>query len=155
MKKTNAIRLLEAGRVGFTAHEYDVSDGGISGVAVAAKIGRSPDIVYKTLVAAGRDTGINVFVIPCAVELDLKKAAKAAGDKHIEMLKSRELEPETGYVHGGCSPVGMKKQFPTYVDETAVLYDTIYVSGGRVGLQIGVSPPDLARVTDAVLCDLF
>lgn len=154
MTKTNAIRLLEAAGIPFTAREYDVSDGEISGLAVAAKIGQAPERVFKTLVTEGKNTGLNVFVIPSNTELDLKKAAAAAGDKHIEMIKSRELEPKTGYVHGGCSPIGMKKPLPGFIDETAELYDTINVSGGRIGLQIELAPADLARITAAVFRDL-
>ena len=144
-----------AANITFTAREYDVSDGEISGIAVAAKIGQEPERVFKTLVTEGKATGLNVFVIPSNVELDLKKAALAAGDKYVEMIKSRELEPKTGYVHGGCSPVGMKRQFPTFIDETAQLYDTVNVSGGRVGLQVELSPDDIARLTGAKFCDLF
>jgi Cys-tRNA(Pro)/Cys-tRNA(Cys) deacylase len=155
MTKTNALRILEAAKVKFTAREYDVSDGEISGVAVAVKIGQEPERVFKTLVTEGKATGLNVFVIPSNVELDLKKAALAAGDKYIEMIKSRELEPKTGYVHGGCSPIGMKKQFPTFIDETAQLYETINVSGGRIGLQVELSPDDLAKLCGATFCDLF
>ena len=154
MTKTNAIRLLETAGIKFTAREYDVSDGEISGVAVAAKIGQEPERVWKTLVTEGRNTGLNVFVIPSNTELDLKKAAAAAGDKSIEMIKSRELEPKTGYVHGGCSPIGMKKQLPTYIDETAGLFETINVSGGRIGLQIELSPADLVQMASALLRDL-
>ncbi|MDR1573941.1 MAG: Cys-tRNA(Pro) deacylase [Clostridiales Family XIII bacterium] len=153
--KTNALRILEAAKVPFIAREYDVSDGAISGVAVAVKIGQEPERVFKTLVTEGKTTGLNVFVIPSNVELDLKKAATAAGDKYVLMLKSRELEPKTGYVHGGCSPMGMKKRFPTFIDETAQLHDTINVSGGRIGLQVELSPDDLAKLTDATFCDLF
>jgi Cys-tRNA(Pro)/Cys-tRNA(Cys) deacylase len=155
MNKTNALRMLEAAGVPFTALEYDTSDGAISGVAVAAKLGQPPERVFKTLVTEGKTTGLNVFVLPANVELDLKKAAAAAGDKYVEMLKSRELEPKTGYVHGGCSPLGMKKLFPTFIDETAQLHDTIIVSGGRIGLQVEVSPYDLARLTNGAFCDLF
>ena len=155
MTKTNAVRLLEAAGITFTAREYDVSDGEISGVAVASKIGQKPERVFKTLVTEGKNTGLNVFVIPCNTELDLKKAAQAADDKYIEMIKSRELEPRTGYVHGGCSPIGMKKQFPTFIDETAEICDTICVSGGRIGLQVEVTPADLARMTHATFYDLF
>ena len=155
MTKTNALRILEAANVKFTAREYDVSDGEISGVAVAAKIGQEPERVFKTLVTEGKTTGLNVFVIPSNVELDLKKAATAVGDKYVEMIKSRELEQKTGYIHGGCSPIGMKKQFPMFIDETAQLHDTINVSGGRIGLQVELSPDDLARLTDATFCDLF
>ncbi|MDR2657000.1 MAG: Cys-tRNA(Pro) deacylase [Oscillospiraceae bacterium] len=155
MTKTNALRILETANIAYSAREYDVSDGEISGTAVAAKIGLEPERVFKTLVTEGKTSGLNVFVVPSSVELDLKKAASAAGDKYVEMIKSRELEPKTGYVHGGCSPVGMKKQFPTFIDETARLYDTIYVSGGRIGLQVEISPDDLARLTGAAFCDLF
>ena len=155
MTKTNAIRLLEAAGITFNVCEYDVNDGEISGVAVAAKIGQEAERVFKTLVTEGKNTGHNVFVIPSNTELDLKKAAQAAGDKYVEMIKARELEPKTGYVHGGCSPIGMKKQFPTFIDETAQMHDTIYISGGRVGLQVEIAPADLAEMTDAVFCDLF
>jgi len=153
--KTNAVRMLDSAGIKYTAREYDVSDGELSGVAVAKKIGREPERVFKTLVTVGKATGLFVFVIPCNVELDLKKAAQAAGDKYIEMIKSRDLEPKTGYIHGGCSPIGMKKLFPTFVDETAQLYDTINISGGRVGLQVELSPEDLAKLTGAVFCDLY
>ncbi|MDR0434048.1 MAG: Cys-tRNA(Pro) deacylase [Gracilibacteraceae bacterium] len=155
MTKTNALRILEAAGAPFTAREYDAADGGISGLAVAAKIGQAPERVFKTLVTEGKNTGLNVFIIPAGVELDLKKAAAAAGDKYVEMIKARELEPKTGYIHGGCSPLGMKKRFPTFIDETAELYDTINVSGGRIGLQVELAPGDLARLTDARFCDLF
>jgi Cys-tRNA(Pro)/Cys-tRNA(Cys) deacylase len=111
-------------------------------------------MVFKTLVTTGKTTGLNVFVIPVEFELDLKKAATAAGDKYIEMIKSKDLEPLTGYIHGGCSPIGMKKQFSTFIDETALLNDTICVSAGRVGLQVELAPQDLANVTGAVFRDL-
>jgi len=155
MTKTNAVRLLEAAGVSFTASEYDIADGEISGVAVAVKTGHDPERVFKTLVTEGKSTGLNVFVIPSCTELDLKKAAQAAGDKYVEMIKARELEPKTGYVHGGCSPIGMKKRFPTFIDETAEMFDSIMVSGGRVGLQIELAPEDLARITAAAFRDLF
>ena len=155
MTKTNAVRILEAVKIPFTAREYDVSDGEISGISVAAKIGQEPERVFKTLVTEGKTTGLNVFLIPCSVELELKKAATAAGDKYVEMIKSRELEPKTGYVHGGCSPIGMKKQFPTFIDETAQLHDTINVSGGRIGLQVELAPDNLAKLVNAKFCDLF
>jgi Cys-tRNA(Pro)/Cys-tRNA(Cys) deacylase len=154
MTKTNALRLLDSANIPYTSREYDVSDGQISGVIVATKINQEPERVFKTLVAQGKNTGVTVFVVPCNVELDLKKAALAVGDKYVEMLKARELEPKTGYVHGGCSPVGMKKLFPTCIDETALLYDTINVSGGRVGLQVELKPGDLAWLVNAVFCDL-
>ena len=155
MIKTNAIRLLETGGIPHSAHEYDVSDGKIDGVSVAKKIGQDPGRVFKTLVTEGKTKGHNVFVIPVEYELDLKKAALAAGDKYIEMIKSRDLEPLTGYVHGGCSPVGMKKAFPTFIEETAMLYATINVSAGRIGLQIELAPDDLAKAAGAVFKDLI
>ena len=155
MTKTNAVRLLEAADIKFNIYEYDTADDGTSGVVVAHKIGQDPDRVFKTLVTEGRNTGLNVFVIPSSTELDLKKAAQATGDKYVVMIKSRELEPKTGYVHGGCSPIGMKKQLPTFIDETAQMYDSIIVSGGRVGLQVELAPKDLARITSAVFCDLI
>ena len=155
MTKTNAMRIIEFAKVPFIVREYDVSDGGISGIAVAAKIGQEPERVFKTLVTEGKTTGLNVFVIPSNVELDMKKAALAVGDKYVELIKTRELEAKTGYVHGGCSPVGMKKQLLTFIDETALLYDTIYVSGGKIGLQVELSPNDLAMLINAVFFDLF
>lgn len=155
MQKTNAMRILEAAEIRFLAREYDVSDGKIDGVSVARKIGWEPERVFKTLVTTGKTMGVNVFVIPVSCELDLKKAALAAGDKYIEMIKSRELEPQTGYIHGGCSPIGMKKLFPTFIEETAVLYESIIVSAGRIGLQVEISPEALADVTRAVFKDLI
>jgi Cys-tRNA(Pro)/Cys-tRNA(Cys) deacylase len=153
--KTNAIRLLETNKINYSVREYDTSDGKIDGVSVAAKTGLDPARVFKTLVTEGKSPGLNVFVIPVEFELDLKKAAAAAGDKYIEMIKSRDLETLTGYIHGGCSPVGMKKTFPTFIEEAALLYDTIIVSAGRVGLQMELSPADLARMADAVFKDLI
>ena len=154
MSKTNALRMLEAMEILHSVLSYDASDGKVDGVSVAQKVDREPERVFKTLVATGKTTGICVFVIPVEFELDLKKAALAAEDKHVEMLKIRELEPLTGYVHGGCSPVGMKKAFPTFIEETASLYDTIVVSAGRVGLQMELAPEDLARATKATFHDL-
>jgi len=154
MVKTNAIRILEAANVAFTASEYDINDGKIDGVSVAYKIGAEPERVFKTLVTFGKATGHNVFIIPVEYELDLKKAAIAVGDKYIEMIKSKDLEPLTGYVHGGCSPFGMKKALPTYLEESASLYDVIYVSGGRVGLQVQLPPGEVIRVANAAYSDL-
>jgi len=155
MTKTNALRILEAENIPHLVHEYDPSDGLIDGLSVARKTGRDPERVCKTLVTVGKTTGYNVFVIPVGCELNLKKAAQAAGDKNIEMIKARELEPLTGYIHGGCSPVGMKKAFPTYIEETACLYETIIVSAGRLGLQVEVAPEDLARICGAEFRDLI
>jgi len=155
MTKTNAVRILEAAGIRHVVCEYDVSDGRIDGVSVAHKIGRDPGQVFKTLVATGKNTGVNVFIIPVECELDLKKAAAAAGDKNIEMIKSRDLEPLTGYVHGGCSPVGMKKSFPTFIEESATLCETVIVSAGRIGLQMELSPSDLAKAAGAAFRDLI
>ena len=155
MSKTNAVRILEAAGVAHIAHEYDVADGEVSGIAVSEKIHQEAERVFKTLVTEGKTTGLNVFVIPSNVELDLKKAALEAGDKYVEMLKLAELEPKTGYVHGGCSPIGMKKQFPTFIDETAQLYETIFVSGGRTGLQVELAADDLVNLIGGKYSDLF
>ena len=141
-------------KIQFSIHEYDISDGMIDGLSVAAKIKRKPESVFKTLVTVGKTTGLNVFVIPVGCGLDLKKAALAAGDKYIEMIKSRDLEPLTGYIHGGCSPIGMKKAFPTFIEETALLLDTMVVSAGRIGLQAEIAPMDLAQVIAAVFRDI-
>ena len=154
MTRTNALRIIDSAGVQFNIYEYDLSDGKIDGLSVAAKIGRDPEIVFKTLVTIGKTTGYNVFVIPVEYELDLKKAAAAVGDKYIEMIKSRDLESLTGYIHGGCSPVGMKKSFPTFIEETAQMLSAMIVSAGRIGLQMELAPDDLARVTDAVFKDL-
>jgi Cys-tRNA(Pro)/Cys-tRNA(Cys) deacylase len=154
MVKTNAIRMLEAANVRFTASEYSSEDGKIDGISVAHKIGAEPERVFKTLVTSGKNTGFNVFIVPAECELDLKKAAAAVGDKYIEMIKAKDLEPLTGYVHGGCSPFGMKKALPTYIEEAASLYETIYVSGGQIGLQVELPPDELIRVANAAYCDL-
>ena len=154
MTKTNAIRQLESAGINHIIREYDISDGKVDGISVAEKIGKEPERVFKTLVTVGKTTGINVFVVPVEFELDLKKAASAAGDKYVEMIKARELEPLTGYIHGGCSPIGMKKAFPTFIEETAGLHETIIISAGRIGLQVELSPDDLAQVTEAGFVDL-
>ena len=154
-EKTNAIRLLENGNVPFRFYEYDVSDGRIDGKSIAEKIGESPDQVFKTLVTQappGKD--YFVFVVPASGELDLKKAAKACGRKSIEMIPQKLLFPLTGYIHGGCSPIGMKKLFPTYIDETAILFDKICVSGGRIGPNLGLNPEELAAFINAQFVDL-
>ncbi|MBR2000216.1 MAG: Cys-tRNA(Pro) deacylase [Lentisphaeria bacterium] len=154
-EKTNAIRLLENGNVPFRFYEYDVSDGRIDGKSIAEKIGESPDQVFKTLVTQappGKD--YFVFVVPASGELDLKKAAKACGRKSIEMIPQKLLFPLTGYIHGGCSPIGMKKLFPTYIDETAILFDKICVSGGRIGTNLGLDPEKLAAFINAQFVDL-
>lgn len=153
-EKTNALRLAETAGIAYEPCEYTTEDGRTDAVSIAAKIGRTPDEVFKTLVTVSPDREYFVFVVPAVGELDLKKAAKAAGAKSIAMLPLKELFPLTGYVHGGCSPLGMKKLFTTFIDETALLFDRICVSGGRVGLNIAVSPEALAEVIRAGFKDL-
>ena len=152
--KTNVVRLLEAARIACEERLYDVSDGGIDALSVARKVGEEPDRVFKTLVTRSNQNDFFVFVVPAAGELDLKKAARAAKCKSIEMIPQKQLLPLTGYVHGGCSPVGMKKQFPTFIDETAQLFDHICVSGGCVGCNIAVHPEELARFLNAEFSDI-
>ena len=154
MTKTNAMRILESHGVAYTAAEYPVKDGKIDGVSVAAKLGTPVERVFKTLVTQNKAGELFVFIIPVAQELDLKKAAKAAGQKSVEMIPQSKLLPATGYVHGGCSPFGMKKQYPTYLDESAILQEEIHVSGGKVGLQVRLAPEELIRVAKAEYFDL-
>ena len=144
-EKTNVMRLLEQQGVAYESHCYEGS-GAVSGTEVAAVLGQNPERVFKTLVTVGRSGQHYVFVIPAEKELNLKKAAAAAGEKSIEMLKSKELLPLTGYVHGGCSPIGMKKPFPTFLEESAVLFDTILFSAGKIGWQVETSPEGLEKL---------
>lgn len=155
VSKTNALRLAESANLAFEVFEYDVSDGKIDGVSIAEKIGKSPDEVFKTLVTEAPGHEYFVFIVPAAGNLDLKKAASVVNRKSIEMIAQKELLPLTGYVHGGCSPLGMKKQFPTVIDETALLFDRICVSGGKVGLNIAVAPEALAKVVNAGFYDVL
>ena len=148
-EKTNAVRLVEKAGIDYKLHTYDVSDGRLDGVSVAEKTGMKVEKVYKTLVTVGQSKEHYVCVIPAAKELDLKKAAKFFGEKKIEMIHQKELLPLTGYIHGGCSPVGMKKPFDTCIDESALDNDTICVSGGKIGLQIELDPEDLAMIASA------
>lgn len=152
--KTNALRLAESGNLAYEAFEYDISDGLIDAKSIADKLGRSEDEVFKTLVAEAPGHEHFVFIVPAAGELDLKKAAKAAERKSIELIPLKELLPLTGYVHGGCSPLGMKKLFPTFLDETAMLFDRIWVSGGRVGLNIAVAPQELLHLINGKFADI-
>lgn len=151
--KTNAMRILDAAGVDHQIHVFE-ADGTMTGVEIAQILGEEPEHVFKTLVTIGKSKEHYVFMVPVAEELDLKKAAKAAGEKSIEMVKSRELFGLTGYVHGGCSPLGMKKFFTTFIDETCILFDTILFSGGRIGTQIEMSFDDLASVIDITPVDL-
>lgn len=154
MAKTNAIRILEARGIKHSVSEYAVNEDELDAVSVARKIGAPPETVFKTLVTIGDKTGYNVFVIPGNCELNLKKAAQASGNKKIEMIKMKDLLPVTGYIRGGCSPIGMKKLFPTFIDETAQLYDEIHVSPGVRGTQVRLSPLDLKDVAEARFADL-
>ena len=146
--KTNVMRLLEQAGVSYTPHYYD-PDKGIDGVSVAKQLGQDPDAVFKTLVTQGKSRAFFVFVIPVAATLNLKRAAAACGEKAIEMIPQKLLLPNTGYIHGGCSPVGMKKAYPTFIDETAQLFDAICVSAGKIGAQVELAPDELCRVTGA------
>lgn len=153
MKKTNAMRLLDAAGVDYEEFEYDASLG-ISGTDVARTLNEDERMVFKTLVTETNKGEHFVFIVPVAMELDLKKAAKAAGAKKVDMLKQRDLLPLTGYVHGGCSPIGMKTKLKTFIDASAMDKEYIYVSGGKVGLQIKLSPEDLVKLTDATAIDI-
>ena len=151
--KTNVMRLLEQKKVAYQHYTYE-SEGAITGLEVAEKLGQNPAQVFKTLVTTGRSGAHYVFVIPVGAGLDLKKAAKVVGEKSLEMLKQKDLLPLTGYIHGGCSPIGMKKPFRTTIDSTAEQFDSIIFSGGRIGLQVQVSLPDLARLVRFQLADI-
>lgn len=152
-EKTNVVRTLEQRKIDFQAYAYE-SEGAITGLEVAAILGQNPAQVFKTLVTTGRSGQHYVFVIPVGDGLDLKKAAKAVGEKSLEMLKQKDLLGLTGYIHGGCSPIGMKKAFRTTIDATAAQFDSIIFSGGRIGLQVQVSLADLAQVVRYELADI-
>nr|WP_100332890.1 Cys-tRNA(Pro) deacylase [Bacillus xiapuensis] len=148
--KTNAMRMLDAANVPYEMHAYENKDGKIDGVSVAEKIGKDPSMVYKTLVTVGSENHLYVFIIPAAEELDLKKAAKAAGEKKLDLLPVKELPKYTGYIRGGCSPIGMKKSYPTFIDKRANELEKVIVSGGKIGVQIELKPKDLIAVTGAL-----
>ena len=146
--KTNVMRLLEQAGIPFQAHFYG-PETGTDGVSVAKTLGQDPQRVFKTLVTVGKSRQMYVFVIPVAETLELRLAATACGEKAVEMIPQKLLLPQTGYIHGGCSPIGMKRALPTIIDETAQLFDTICVSAGRIGAQIELAPDDLCRMTGA------
>ena len=152
-EKTNAVRLLTQKKLNFQTHDYTDS-GAVSAVEVAEALGQEPQRMFKTLVTEGRSGAHYVFLVPAPAELDLKKAAAVVGEKSIAMLKSKELLPLTGYIHGGCSPVGMKKLFPTVIDKSAERFDTILFSGGRIGLQVETALDELAKVIPFRLEDI-
>ena len=154
MQKTNVMRMLDKAKIKYTVKEYEVDESDLSGTHVAECVGMDTDVVFKTLVAKGDKTGFCVFCIPCADELDLKKAAKASGNKRVDMLPLKDLLPTTGYIRGGCSPIGMKKQFPTYINETAMLFDEIAISGGMRGVQVILSPDTLSEFVGCSYADL-
>ena len=146
------MRLLDAAKIKYEEMTYDPET--VDGMSVASSIGEDPDCVFKTLVTKNQDKVHFVFCVPVNAELDLKKAARASHSKSIVMIHQKELLPLTGYIHGGCSPIGMKKPFKTYIDETAQLFDEIYVSGGRRGFQVKLSPIELAEYVGAEFVDL-
>ena len=152
-EKTNAMRLIDAARLPYKWYSFEVNEAP-SGVEVAQILERDKDQVFKTLVTVGKSGEHYVFMVPVAETLDLKKAARAVGEKSVAMIKSKELLPLTGYVHGGCSPLGMKKQFITTCDETAILFDTILFSAGRIGYQVEMNPDDLAKMVPAQFVDI-
>lgn len=152
-EKTNVCRILDQKKVKYTAHTYDPEQA-ISGTEVAAFLGQNPDRVFKTLVTVAKSGKNYVFVIPVEKELDLKKAAKAVGEKSIEMLKSKDLLPLTGYIHGGCSPIGMKKLFPTTFQQEVLNYDTVMFSAGKIGHQVELNIKDLTKVIPYKTADI-
>jgi Cys-tRNA(Pro)/Cys-tRNA(Cys) deacylase len=154
MSKTNAIRILETYSIHHTIHNYETDDD-LTGITVAHKIGADPDSVFKTLVTVGDQNNIFVFCLPVTAELNLKKAASVSGNKKLEMLKMKDLFSITGYVRGGCSPIGMKKNFPTYIDEIARLFEKIFVSAGIRGTQICLSPVDLQKLIGAHFVEII
>lgn len=154
MVKTNAMRLLDQANISYKAMEYEVDENNLAGEHVAKQIGMPLEQVFKTLVAKGEKKGIVVFCIPVNEEINLKKAAAIIGDKKIEMLHVKDLLATTGYIRGGCSPIGMKKKYPTYMDETAILFDEITVSAGIRGCQLLIDREKLVEYIDAVLCDI-
>ena len=153
MDKTNVMRLLDVAGIPYKKHEYD--EEAVDGMEVARLLGENPECVFKTLVCENPKHEHFVFDVPVNAELDLKKAAKACGSKSIDLIPLKELLPLTGYIHGGCSPIGLKKAFPVYIDETAQLFDAIYVSGGKRGLQVELSPFDLCDYVHGTFVDIL
>ncbi len=154
MNKTNVIRILESHGIPHDIKTYEIDEDDLSGTTVANKIGVNEEIVFKTLVAEGDKSGFLVFCVPVNSEINLKKAALVSGNKKVELIPTKNLLAVTGYVRGGCSPIGMKKKFPAFIDETAQLFEKIYFSAGVRGMQVGVHPEDLLKLTDAIYADL-
>lgn len=153
IEKTNAMRMLDQKKIPYKSYTYE-GDGTQTGVEIAQIVGQIPNQVFKTLVTVGASKKNYVFVIPVTAELDLKKAARAVGEKNVEMLKSKDLLPTTGYIHGGCSPIGMKKPFKTTFDISAQTLDTVIFSGGKIGFQIEITLENLKRIISFSLCDV-
>ena len=154
MEKTNVMRILDQKKLGYEPHFYE-GDPETTGEEIAAMLGESPESVFKTLVTVGKTGRYYVFMVPVCEQLDLKKAAKACGEKSIDMLKSKELLPLTGYVHGGCSPIGMKKQFSTFAHETVENFESIYFSGGKIGCQVQMPFESLKKVLPVRTADII
>ncbi len=154
MKKTNAARLLDASRIEYELTEYEVDESDLSATTLAKKIGQNIEQIFKTLVLRGDKTSVFVAVIPGNTEVDLKKAAKISGNKNCAMVQQKELLGLTGYIRGGCSPLGMKKAYPIYIHETCQLFDHIFVSAGQRGLQLKINPDDLVNIVGAVVGDI-
>lgn len=154
MKKTNAARLLDAKSIDYDLAEYEVDENDLSATTLAKKLGQDLEQIFKTLVLRGDKTGVFVAVIPGNAEVDLKKAAKVSGNKNCAMVQQKELLGLTGYIRGGCSPLGMKKPYLIYIHETCQLFDQIYISAGQRGLQLKLNPEDLIRMTGAEVCDV-
>ncbi len=153
--KTNAMRILDLEKINHKELSYPVGKNHVDGVTAAKGLGKDPATVYKTLVIIGNSKQYYVFVIPVAENLDMKKAARACGEKSIEMINVKDINKVTGYIRGGCSPIGMKKSYPTYIDESAKYIDTITVSAGKIGFQVELEPSDLLRVTGSEYADLL
>ena len=153
--KTNAMRILDSNKIEYTTHSYENKDNKIDGVAVAHKIGKDVDSVFKTLVTQGHSKEFYVFVIPVAEELDMKKASKVASEKNVELIHVKDINKITGYIRGGCSPLGMKKVFKTFIQEEALLFDTIVFSGGKIGAQIEMNPNNLETVINCSFSDII
>ncbi len=153
--KTNAMRLLESGGVEYTPLEYAVDENDLSGMHIARELSMDPDMMFKTIVAKGEKLGYLVFCIPASCEIDLKKAAQAAGDKRVELIPVKDLLGLTGYIRGGCSPVGMKKKFPTFIDESCTIFEKITVSAGVRGCVLLLESEKLVDFLDATVCDLI
>ncbi|KLV27498.1 Cys-tRNA(Pro) deacylase [Niallia circulans] len=153
--KTNAMRILDAEKISYSVHTYENKDGKMDGISVAGKIGKEIEMVYKTLVVKDTGNGIYVFVIPVEAELDLKKAAKVVNAKKLEMIAVKDIQKTTGYIRGGCSPIGMKKKYETILDESVNKQSTIIVSGGKIGVQIELAVNNLIQVTEARVEDVI